>query len=59
MQNLHHNEVPFLLDTCHILCMDLPITTTTIADEWLNNSIFPDNNKFIMVNGWVVIYAGA
>ena len=39
--------------------MGLPITTTTIADEWLNNSIFPDNNKFITVNGWVVIYAGA
>ena len=48
-----------LAATLHILCMDLPITTTTIADEWLNNLIFPDNNKCIMVNGHVIINVGA
>ena len=39
--------------------MGLPNTTTTIADEWLNNLIFPDNNKCFTVNGQVVIYVGA
>ena len=37
-------------------CMGLPITTTTIVDEWLNNLIFPDNNKCITVNGRAIIY---
>ena len=49
LQHLHHSGVAFTSNniacnvTYHILCMDLAIITTTIADEWLNNLIFPDN----------------
>ena len=65
LRHLYHSRVMFTSNnitynnTCHILYMGLPITTTTIADEWLNNLIFPDNNKCITVNGWVIIYVGA
>ena len=42
-----------------IFCVwGLPITTTTIADEWLNNLIISDNSKYITVNGLVIIHVG-
>ena len=39
--------------------MGLLIDNTTIAGEWLNNLIFPDNSNCITANGWVITCVGA
>ena len=65
LPHLHHSGVTFISNNikynviCHILCMGLSITTTSIADEWLYKLIICDNNKCITVNGQVIIYVDA
>ena len=40
-----------------ILCIGLSIPTA-IVGEWLDSLIFPDDNKSITVNGYMIIYVG-
>ena len=64
-RRFRHNTYMYILylrsedNILAILCMGLPITTTT-AGQWLNNSMFHTDIKFIIkANGQTIIYVGA